>query len=122
MEASNGIRERMSTNLKTLMKQSGMKSQAQLAGVTGISQAQISNILRAEKGASIDVLERLSKGLGCDPWVLLSPVDYVDAFNNSDLRLLVHCYLRLRPNDQDALKGMSQQLYEATHSGKPYWV
>ncbi len=102
------------------MKQAGIQSQAQLADTTGISQTQIGNILRRERGASIDLLERLAGGLGCEPWVLLSPTGYVEAFSNSDLQVMLHCYLRLSINDQDVLKAMAQQLYASTRTSFLY--
>ena len=116
MEATNGIRERMSANLKSLMKLAGMQTQKQLAAATGISQTQIGYILRSEKGASIDILDRLANGLGCDPWVLLSPNGHVEAFDNSDLQEMVQCYLRLSISDQDSLKSISKELFQSIYT------
>jgi len=120
MDATNGIRDRVATNVHSLMKQYGIQSQAKRAVKTGISQTQIGNILRRERAVSVDLLERLSDGLGCEPWVLLSPIDHVESFNNSDVQVMLHCYLRLSPNDQDAIKSMSQQLYDATRTSFLY--
>lgn len=99
------------------MKQVGFTSQAQLASACNVSQTQISNILSQKKAATIDVLERLSNGLGCERWLLLSPVTYLQNLEHLDFEPLVHCYLRLSPSAQNAVWEMIHQLYEANNMG-----
>lgn len=109
------IRKTLATNIKSLMNHAGIKSQAQLAQLTGISQTQISNILGHKKAASTDLLERLAAGLGCEPWLLLTPVAFLEEYGQTDYASLVYCYMRLRPSAQDAVWEMTHQLYEATN-------
>jgi len=120
MKETKTICERLSTNLKSLMKQAGIKSQAELAVKTGISQTQISSILRLKKAPSIKTSEKLAVGTGCEPWVLLAPTLYVKEFHDSELQLMMYCYLRLLSDDQEALARMAQQLYEANRKSYLY--
>ena len=108
-------REVLASNIKTLMRHAGIQSQAQLSKFTGVSQTQIGNILRQEKAASIDILDRLANGLNCESWLLLSPVNLLEDSGQPDFMPLVYCYLRLRPSDQNAVWDMTHQLYEATN-------
>ena len=108
-------REILATNLKSLMNQSGIASQAKLASKTGVSQTQIGNILNQKKGASVDILERLAKGLVCDPWLLLAPVILLEGPEYTDFAPLLFCYVNLTESDQKAVWEMTHQLYEATN-------
>ncbi len=108
-------REVLASNIKSLMKQAGIESQAQLAKTTGISQTQIGNILRQEKAASIDLLERMANGLGCEPWLLLGPVDFLKEFKHADFAALLYCYMKLPANDQNDVWEMTHNLYESTN-------
>lgn len=108
-------REVLASNIKSLMKHIGIRSQAQLSSLTGISQTQIGNIFRHEKAASIDLLERLANGLNCEPWLLLAPVNLLEEFGQPDFAPLIYCYSRLRPSDQNAVWDMTHELYEATN-------
>jgi len=108
-------REVLATNIKSLMKSAGIRTQTQLARITGISQTQIGNILRQDKAASIDMLVRLANGLNCEPWMLLSPVALLEKFVNTDFVPLVYCYVRLPQSDQDAVWDMTHELYEAAN-------
>lgn len=92
-------REVLATNIKTLMKKAGIRSQTQLARITGISQTQIGNILRQETSSSIDLLVRLANGFSCEPWMLLAPVTLLEEFGNTDFVPLVYCYVRLPQSD-----------------------
>ncbi|MGB7453040.1 MAG: helix-turn-helix transcriptional regulator [Lysobacterales bacterium] len=116
MDAKNALRGRVATNLKELMNQAGMRSQAQLAEATGVSQSQIGNILRGERSASVDTLECLANGLGCEPWLVLSPTTSLAYLKNHDIALIVHILLRLMPNDLEAILRITQQLYESTRT------
>ena len=108
-------RQVLATNIKTLMRHAGIQSQMQLSRYTGVSQTQIGNILRQEKAASIDLLERLANGLNCEPWLLLAPVALLEEPGQPDFTPLVYCYVRLRPSDQNAVWDMTHQLYEDTN-------
>lgn len=106
-------REILATNIRSLMLQAGIKSQSQLAALSGVSQSQVGNILNRKKAASVDTLQRLARGLECDLWVLLAPVKMLQDFEYSDFSPLVHCYMRLPVSDQTAVWEMTHQLYES---------
>ena len=108
-------RKILATNIKSLMQNAGIKTQAQLASMTGISQTQIGNILSQKKGASVDILERLATGLECDPWLLLAPITILENFEHADFLPFVHCFMRLHPDDQDTVWKMTHQLYESSN-------
>lgn len=108
-------RKILATNLRSIMKQTGISSQAQLSRVTGVSQTQIGNIFRHEKEASIDLLGRLANGLNCESWLLLAPVTLLEEFGQPDFTPLVYCYSRLKPHDQNAVWDMTHELFEATN-------
>ncbi len=106
-------RETLAASIRLLMKRAGIQSQAQLASATGISQTQIGNILGKRKAASIDLLERLANGLGCESWLLLAPGNVVEEFGYPNFAPLLYCYMRLNQSDQDAVWDMTHELFEA---------
>ena len=108
-------RKILAANLRSLMKLNDISSQKQLAGVTGVSQTQIGNILQCKKAASIDLLKRLSNGLNCEPWLFLVPVNLFEELRQNDFLPLVHCYSKLRPHDQNAVWDIKYELFEATN-------
>ncbi len=103
-------REALATNIKLFMKRADIRSQAQFARVAGVSQTQIGNILGQRKAASIDLVERLAAGLGCEPWLLLAPVALVKEYGGEDFAPLVYNYLRLNQKDQDAVWDLAHDL------------
>jgi len=105
----------LARNVRSLMKQADISSQVHLARVTGISQTQIGNILRERKGASIDTLERLAEGLGCDPYLLLAPVTILEQFEVLEFAPLVHCFMRLPYDDQLTVWGLTHDLFESSN-------
>ena len=112
-------REVLATNLKSLMRSANIRSQAELANLTGISQTQIGNIINRKKAASIDTLERLAKGFECDSWLLLAPVSVVENFDSADFAALMHCYIHLPHDGQKTIWDMTYHLYEST--GRNYF-
>lgn len=64
------VRDILAINLTAAMQHAGMK-QMELREKSGVSQATISRILLRKTGASIDVVQSISKALGCDPRMLL---------------------------------------------------
>jgi len=108
-------REVLAANIKALMKHYEIKTQAKLSKVTGVSQTQIGNILRGDKAASIDTLERLATGLHLNPWLLLAPVNLLVDFDQPDFVPLVYCYSRLRLQDQNDVWDLTHNLYETTN-------
>ncbi len=61
---------------KAMAKHPDASSQDKLAGLSGLSQSTISEMLAVADGAhepSLDKLERVAYALGLDPWQLLKP-------------------------------------------------
>jgi len=108
-------RKILAANLRSLLKLNDISSQKQLADVTGVSQTQIGNILHCKKAASIDLLNRLSNGLNCEPWLFLVPVNLFEELRQDDFLPLVHCYSKLPPHDQNAVWDITYELFEATN-------
>jgi len=100
------------------MKHVGIKSQAELADITGISQTQISNILRQEKSTSVDLLERLANAFDCERWLLLAPVTFLEEFGHTDFAPLLRCYVRLSLSSQEAVWALTHELYEANNANR----
>ena len=69
------LRHILANNVRQLMSQRGLKSQAAAAKVTGLAQTQIGNVLRGDKNATLSTLDALAKGLKVQPWQLLTPLD-----------------------------------------------
>ena len=111
-------REILATNVRSLMKHASIKSQAELAGATGISQTQISNILHQRKSTSVDLLERLANGFDCERWLLLAPVTFLKEFGHTDFQPLLRCYVRLSLSSQKAVWELTHELYEANNPNR----
>jgi transcriptional regulator with XRE-family HTH domain len=105
----------LAENLKSLTKYAGIKSQSKLARLSGVSQTEISNILYQKKAASVDTLERLANGLGCENWILLAPSTLLEHHEPADFAPLVHCYMSLPRSDQKAVWGVAHELFESNH-------
>lgn len=65
-------RSTVANKLKSLMTAAEM-TQRTLASASGVSQRQISNIVRGENSPSIEIAEALAKPFGLHGWQLLSP-------------------------------------------------
>lgn len=62
----------LSQNLKALLKHGhGPSTQMDLAARSGIAQATIGRILRAETSATIDTVAKIAKAYGLEAWQLL---------------------------------------------------
>ncbi len=108
------VRTVLATNIRTLMKHTEIQSQAQLASMAGISQAQVGNILHQKTGVSIDVIHRLASALDVEVWVLLTPVSFLEDLGNLDPLPILSRYMRLGLSAQDAVWTIVHELYEAT--------
>lgn len=64
-------REALARNLRRLRQERGM-SQEDLADKAGLDRTYISSLERCRYGATVDVLGKLAKALGCDAPDLLS--------------------------------------------------
>lgn len=62
----------LAAKLKALMEESGM-TQRELASKSGVSQRQISNIVRGENSCSVEIAEALAKPFGLTGWQLIAP-------------------------------------------------
>lgn len=65
--------QRITDNLDRLMKTTGLNSQVKLAKAAGISQTNLSNIMRHAVQPQLDTLTMLSKAVGVETWELLAP-------------------------------------------------
>jgi transcriptional regulator with XRE-family HTH domain len=108
------VHEALAVNVASLMERHGMRTQSELAKLSGVSQAQVSNVLRQRRGASVKLLERLADALEVDPWLLLAPPGFVKKGAMTDVEPLVHCFLSLSEDDQRCIWRITHQLYSAT--------
>ena len=108
------FRKTVATNLRSLMHHADIRSQAQLAKLSGVSQTQIGNILRCQKSSSIDLLDRLANGLNCEPWLLLVPTHLLEVLRAEDFLPLVYCYSILIQRDRNAVWKMTHKFFEST--------
>lgn len=69
------IDEIVSNNVLRLFKSSGLKSQNELAKVSGVSQKTINFLLDKDviSNPTVTVMERLAKYFGMEPWMLQIP-------------------------------------------------
>lgn len=65
-------RETLGQKLKKLMALTEM-SQRELATATGVSQRQISNLIRGENSCSVETADALAKPFGLTGWQLIAP-------------------------------------------------
>lgn len=107
-------RKILAANVKRLMQHTGIQSQSQLAGMAGISQAQVGKILNEKTGVSIDILQRLAEALECETWILLAPVRFLKDVSHLEFIPLLHWYMRLGPSAQDAIWKITHELFVAS--------
>lgn len=67
--------ERITANLAALMEERGLNSQVKLAAAAGISQTNLSNIMRCAVSPTLETLSALANALHVDTWQLLAPPD-----------------------------------------------
>ena len=70
--------ENIVSNLTRLMSSSGLATQVKLARAAGISQTNLSNIMRSAVYPQLDTLAKLAKALRVDTWELMAPVEVID--------------------------------------------
>lgn len=109
------IRETLANNLQTRMNLNRIRTRSELAKLSGVSPAQIGNILKRQAGTTVDVLQKLANGLACDPWVLLGPAGFSKSGHDIDIDMLIQCFLGLRDADQSAIWRITHQLSAATN-------
>lgn len=64
----------LATNMRRLRAARGLSQEA-LAHECGVNRTYLSAVERAERNVSIDNIERISRGLGVEPWQLLKKRD-----------------------------------------------
>ena len=69
----------MSFQLKRVMTERGLNI-TELAKLTGITNANISNMLHGKTSPNLDTLERIAAALGVESWELLKEKDVDDSF------------------------------------------
>jgi transcriptional regulator with XRE-family HTH domain len=83
-------RDTLARNLTVLMAEAGW-NQVELAKRSGVSQRQISNILRKESGCSVEHADALARAFGLQGWHLIMPTLPADVRNGA-LPLLMERY------------------------------
>jgi len=63
----------LAVNLKALMDRHGLKSGYDVYRYTGVSKAQVNNLLGERHAASIDTLSRFAQKFGTPAWALIHP-------------------------------------------------
>lgn len=109
------LNERIADNIQALMDRAGFKSQADLSRASGVSRTHISVITRNQKSATTDVLAKLARALGVEPWQLLAPKDMLDASTDHRFKELLLNYLRSGPDGRQTIDRVaeSQARYRA---------
>lgn len=69
-EREGGIKGQLGARVRQLRERAGL-TQGDLANASGLSKVYLGTVERAEKGASVEVLEKLAHGLGVTPAELL---------------------------------------------------
>lgn len=64
----------MSFQLKRVMSERGVNI-TELSKMTGITNANISNMIHGKTSPNLDTIERIAKALGVDAWELLKDAD-----------------------------------------------
>jgi transcriptional regulator with XRE-family HTH domain len=108
------VHEALAINVAALMERLGIRSQSELAKLSGVSQAQVSNVLHQRRGCSVKLLDRLANALRVDPWLLLAPPGFVKKGGMTDVEPLMHCFLSLPEEDQKCIWRITHQLYSAS--------
>jgi transcriptional regulator with XRE-family HTH domain len=84
-------RKALGLKLKARMRAAHM-TQRKLSDLTGVSQTQISNIVRGKNACSIEMADALAKAFGMKGWQLLAPIEIADADHAQTLTNLVFAY------------------------------
>lgn len=103
----------LSSNIALLMKRSGHDSQLKLAAATGVSQAQIGNILRCEKSPTVSTLSRLAAGLRCETWQLLAPTQMLERGMDQQFNDLLNAYLAADENGRATILSVAHSFGKA---------
>lgn len=67
--------EVLAANLAAMMQRKGIRSEAELAKLTGVSQKSINNILNRRHDPYLSTIYKLASKLGIEPYHLLCPAD-----------------------------------------------
>ena len=108
--------------LRTLMRHRGIRSQSQLARLSGVSQTSIHRILRAShRGTpSVKVLTLLAQALDISPsWLMLAELPHASAtaplIHDPDEREWCALYRRLHDRERKAVLILARSLGQSTH-------
>lgn len=77
----------MSFQLKRIMSERGMNI-TELSKLTGITNANISNMIHGKTSPNLDTIERIASALGVDSWELLKDVEQDE---NRDVIICPQC-------------------------------
>lgn len=93
--------ERIAANLRKLMDGGTLDNQSKLAKAAGISQTNLSNILRMTVNPQVDTLSQLAKALHVETWQLLA---------EPETNRLLGLFADLDNQDQAALLRVAESL------------
>ena len=99
-------RETLARNLAALMEQAGW-NQVELSRRSGVSQRQISNILRQESGCSVEHAEALARAFGLSGWHLIMPTLRQD-LQVGALALLIDRYAQASSEGRTAIDRVAE--------------
>lgn len=100
--------ERIAANLTRLMHERGLASQVRLADAAGISQTNLSNVLRLSVSPTLETLTRLATALKVETFELMAP---------PDLNQMLAKIRRLTPADRAILDRLLDSLASAGPGG-----
>jgi transcriptional regulator with XRE-family HTH domain len=99
----------LAANLKYLRTQLKL-SQEQMASRAHVSQSTVSNIERGRVSATTDVIDRLGRTLGVEPWVLLLPNEYLTAKGPAAIISLNHAFEDVPGDQHHLVSGLMEAL------------
>lgn len=99
-------RETLALNLALLMRRAGV-NQVELAKKSGVSQRQISNILRRETGCSIEHADALARAFGLQGWHLIMPTLTADIASGA-IALLIERYAAASEDGRRAIDRVAE--------------
>lgn len=90
--AKHSTKQILAKNLTFLMSQAG-HSQHELAKRSGVSQKTISNILRQEQAAAVEMAEKLAAAFGLEGWHIIMPNLPTDLLAAKSMEALYASYI-----------------------------
>lgn len=100
--------DQLIANLEYVMKDSRISSQPKFGAASGVSPTHIGNILRKDKGASVDVMAKLAHAAGLKAWQLLLPTRFLERGLDAQFNALLEYYLDADPSGRETILRVAQ--------------